>query len=171
MVYLGETELAILVALVQNVKPTVMIEIGCQLGRTAKVILNNVPTLVRYVGIDVPWSHQPTLACQRSETPALPGLYAKDDPRFYLYLQPTQTIPELEQCDAVFIDGDHSSAAVLHDSHLAFACVRPGGIIVWHDVGNTGVEVTPVIDQFITEGWPIEKVPNTWLAYWCRPRG
>lgn len=39
------------------------------------------------------------------------------------------------EIDLLFIDGDHSHAAVLHDFRLWSPRVRPGGWIVFHDVG------------------------------------
>ena len=65
----------------------------------------------------------------------------------------------------MFIDGDHSAVGVLHDSELARALIRPGGIIVWHDYTNAAVEVTQVLDHFAAEGWRISHFPGTWLAY------
>src|SRR3954470_7516767 len=65
--YLNQHETAILVALVKSVAPKVMIEFGCNAGLTAKCVLQNVRTLERYIGIDVPPDHVPTLDCQQSE--------------------------------------------------------------------------------------------------------
>jgi hypothetical protein len=89
------------------------------------------------------------------------------DSRFYLLLQPSLTIEQydLEMCDAVFIDGDHSEKAVLHESRLARALVRPGGMICWHDYNNPAVEVTQALNSLIGEGWKIESIPNSWLAF------
>jgi predicted O-methyltransferase YrrM len=167
--YLTATETALLAGLVQSVYPKVMIEIGCQLGRTAKAILERVPSLEAYIGIDVPFQYKTTLPGQQSEVPASPGLYAENDPRFYLLIRKTgsqELEPEdLEPCDAVFIDGDHSLEAVLHDSMLARALLRPGGVIVWHDYQNDSVEVTSALDQLSNEGWPITSIAGTWLAF------
>jgi predicted O-methyltransferase YrrM len=167
--YLGADETAIVVALVRSVLPQVMIEFGCNTGLTAKTVLDHVPTLETYVGIDVPPDHQPTLACQNSEIPNDAGHYAIDDPRFWRLIRPRGSfdlVPQdLEPCDAAFIDGDHSAEAVRHDSMLARALVRPGGIIIWHDYSNPGVEVTAVLDQLHSDGWPIMQVERSWLAF------
>jgi predicted O-methyltransferase YrrM len=165
--YLNVHETAVLIALVKSVAPKIMIEIGCQRGATSKAVLDNVPTLERYIGVDVPWNHEPTLACQRSEVPYTAGLWAADDPRFSVLLRSSSSLgpQDLEPCDAVFIDGDHSESAVLHDSYLARALVQPGGIIVWHDHNNPAVEVDEALDKLYCEGWPIIHVQGTWLAY------
>ena len=71
----------------------------------------------------------------------------------------------LEACDAVFIDGDHSELAVLHESRLARRLMRGRGIIVWHDYGNNAVEVTHALNRLHNEGWPISCVEHSWLAF------
>jgi predicted O-methyltransferase YrrM len=165
--YLNAHETAILLALVNSVAPRVMIEFGCNQGITAKRLLENVPSLQKYIGIDVPHGHRATLPCQQSETPLNAGWYAADDPRFFLLLARSQSLRSgyLEPCDVVFIDGDHSEAAVLHESRLARRLVRTPGLIVWHDYSNPHVEVTHALDHLQYEGWPINCVENSWLAF------
>lgn len=167
--YLNDRESAVVVSLVASVAPRVVFEFGVNLGRTAHAILEATPSIKRYVGIDVRWGFATTLECQRKEVPVNAGLYAASDPRFFLLhcergsceLEPD----DLEPADAIFIDGDHSDAGVTADSMLARRILRPGGICVWHDYDNPGVEVTRVLDRLIAKGWPIHHVPETWLAY------
>jgi predicted O-methyltransferase YrrM len=164
--YLGAEETAILIALVAEVAPRVMIEFGCNVGRTAKRVLENVPSIEKYIGIDVPTGHVPILPCQLSEIPLWPASEAVRDPRFELLLRDSSQLDEVEPCDAAFIDADHSVGAVLYESNLAHAAMRPGGIIVWHDYNNSAVEVTAALDHLHdAEGWPIYSVLGTWLAF------
>jgi predicted O-methyltransferase YrrM len=165
--YLNQQETTILINLVKSVNPKVMIEFGCNLGITAARLLENVPTLERYIGIDVSYDFQTTLKCQQSEVPYQAGIHAADDPRFYLLISESENLTdaELEPCDAVFIDGDHSEMAVLHESYLARLLIRPGGIICWHDYGNAAVEVTQALERLKYEGWSIEDVKGSWIAY------
>lgn len=160
-------ETAILVALIKSVAPEVMIEFGCNAGITAARVLENVPTIETYIGIDVPFEHVTTLRCQQGEVPANAGAHAASDERFHLLLAPSRSIvaADLERCDAVFIDGDHSEAAVLHESRLARELVRPGGIICWHDFSNPDVEVTRALTRLEHEGWAIDCVEGSWLAF------
>ena len=62
--------------------------------------------------------------------------------------------------DLMFIDGNHSLAYVRKDSENAFRCVRPGGIIAWHDVDPTHPESTAAAlgacQQQGVPGWLIE---------------
>ena len=164
--YLNEHETTLLVELVRDAAPKTMIEFGCNLGRTSDVLLKNVPTLQHYVGIDVPSFHRPTLPCQNSEIPDCAGFFARGDPRFELIIRDSRELgpQDLPPCEAIFIDGDHSAAAVRHDSELARAIVQSPGIIIWHDYGNEAVEVTAVIDQ-LSQQWPIKSMTNSWLAY------
>jgi predicted O-methyltransferase YrrM len=165
--YLGQQETSILVHLVKSVSPKVMIEFGCNKGVTALRLLDNVPTLEKYIGIDVPRGHVTTLECQQTEVPLAAGCYGAWDNRFsVLTMQSTEIFKEdLEPCDAVFIDGDHSKDAVLYDSCLSRQLVRRGGIIVWHDYDNPAVEVTAALDKLEEEGWPIASVVGSWLAF------
>jgi predicted O-methyltransferase YrrM len=169
--YLNEIETGLLVTLVNSVQPEVMIEIGCQEGRTAKIVLDNVPSLRKYIGIDIPSDRAPTLACQRGEVPRSAGVYASGDPRFFVLVCESGSLglepADLEACDAVFIDGDHSENAVARDSVLARSLVRPGGIIIAHDYGNDAVEVSQALDRLDDQGWPWRHIEGTWLAY-CR---
>jgi predicted O-methyltransferase YrrM len=165
--YLNWNETAILVTLVKSVAPKVMIEFGCNRGTTAARVLDNVPTLQRYIGVDVPANYETRLACQRSEVPDVAGCDV-DDVRFFVLLADSLEVRGfyLEPCEAVFIDGDHSEAVVLHESKLARQLIRDRGIIVWHDYSNKAVEVTQVLDFLHdNEGWPIECVENSWLAF------
>ena len=166
--YMTPQETAILVRLIGSAAPKVMIEFGCNVGLTAARLLDNVPSLEKYIGIDVPANHFPTLWCQRFEVPTFAGCYAADDARFSLLIEPSLGLraSHLELCDAVFIDGDHSDKAVTHESRLARELVRPGGIICWHDYNNPAVEVTQVLDRlYKEEGWRINCIENSWLAF------
>jgi predicted O-methyltransferase YrrM len=167
--YLGPEETAIVIDLVRSVDARVMIEIGCQKGITAKNILKHAPSIEHYIGIDVEPDYVPTLRGQASEVPEVAGIEAGDDPRFELVIRPRGSLDltplDLEPCEAMFIDGDHSEAVVTHDSLFARRLVRPGGIIVWHDYRNPAVEVTAALDKLHERGWPIDHVENTWLAY------
>jgi predicted O-methyltransferase YrrM len=168
--YLNERETALLIDLVANVSPKVMIEIGCNEGRTAATLLKSIPTIERYIGIDVPPDYIPTLSCQRSEVPEYPGQRVENGSRFYLLIAEAGSLSleprDLEPCDAVFVDGDHSRQAVLHDAALALALCRAGGIIVFHDYNNPAVEVTEALNELRDkEGWSITVVENSWLAF------
>ena len=171
--YLNVGEMEIIASILRGVEAKSVLEIGCRDGRTARVLLHNVSALDRYVGVDVPMSYVPNLSHQRAEMVSDPGALVVDDSRFELMLRERGSLdlkPQnfYERFDAAFIDGDHSEAAVTHDSDLARTVVRPGGVIIWHDYCNEGVEVQRALDRLSDEGWPIRAVEGTWLAYLVR---
>jgi len=171
----GNKDLETLIALIRTVSsPRHVIEFGVNVGRTAKAIMANVPGIERYTGIDVPLDYVPILALQLDNAVSNPGEMVLSDPRFHLIVRPRGsldlTVADLEPCDVAFIDGDHGRAAVLHDTMLARALVRPGGIIVWHDYQTLGnVDVKVVLDEMHQAGDAICLVDDTWLAFERRP--
>jgi len=147
-----------------------MVEFGCNNGRTAAAVMRNVPTVEHYIGVDVPAGYSFACRVQRNDVPTVPGELALGDSRFELVLKERGTFDltadDLPTCDAVFIDGDHSSTAVLHDYALAKAIVRPGGIIIFHDDnGLPVVDVSRVLNDLVSGGADIQHVTGTWLAF------
>jgi len=168
--YFNPGELDRLVALVASVSPRTVIEFGCNEGRAAATLLLNVPSIERYVGIDVLPGYVTIKECQRKEVPAEPGKYARSDPRFQLILRPRgafDLVPEdLPLADVAFIDADHSRAGVLNDYDLAKVVVRKGGIVIFHDDnGLREVEVSETLDELAEGGAPIAHIANTWFAF------
>jgi predicted O-methyltransferase YrrM len=148
-----------------------VIEIGIQRGETAKVILENCPWIVKYIGIDLTPDSQTTLSLQQGEVPQMAGELVKDDPRVELILKPNGTrdltADDLPIADLILIDGDHSKEGVLLDTLLARQTIRQGGIICWHDYGNSLVpDVTEVIDELnLTEDIHICLIQNGFLCF------
>ena len=147
---------------------TRILEIGINAGGTAKLLLSNIPSIVSYVGIDVPSDFITVLALQQREVPKIAGHRVADDPRVKIILKSTKEVvpTEIGECDFVFIDGDHSADGVERDTTLARACVKRG-VIVWHDyrVGEAHTEINTVLDRWVDSGAPILHVKGTWLAF------
>jgi predicted O-methyltransferase YrrM len=161
---------AALVALLRSVRPRTMLEIGCNEGWTSALILENVPSLTNYFGVDVPPEYRTSLSVQQTEIPARPGEIAEADPRFELILRPRGSLDlavgDLPCCDAVFIDGDHGREAVLSDSALALAALRVGGIVIWHDFDpSLSNGVVEALNELSAGGLQISHVAGTWLAF------
>lgn len=174
--FMNPGELETLIALVASVKPRGVLEFGVNEGRTAKAILQNVPGIKLYQGVDVLPGYVTAKEVQRKEVPADPGWRAEHEFAFQLLVRPRGSFDlaaeDLEPCDAVFIDGDHGRAGVLNDTALARELVRPGGIVVWHDYHNLGtVDVREVLDEMHAAGASIQHVENTWLAFERIPNG
>jgi predicted O-methyltransferase YrrM len=167
--YIHEGELDVLIHLAKSVDARCVAEFGCNNGRTAAAVLRNVETIERYVGVDVPSGYSFACKVQAKEVPEKAGELALNDGRFELLLRRRGTFDltadDLPECDLVFIDGDHSEAAVRHDRDLAWRVVRPGGLIVYHDDnGLRTVDVSRVLDVLSDGGADIQHVAGTWLA-------
>jgi predicted O-methyltransferase YrrM len=168
--YFNPGELDRLLHLYESVSPRVIIEFGVNTGRNVVAALRNIPTIERYVGIDVTPDYVTQMECQRREIPAIPGELALGDERFELIVRPTGsfelTADDLPECDAVFIDADHSRDGVLNDYTLAKTLVRPGGIIIFHDDNClAAVQVTETLNEMCKAGKAITHVEGTWLAF------
>jgi predicted O-methyltransferase YrrM len=158
-----------LVALAKSINAATVIETGVQIGGAAKEILSNVPTVQNYVGIDILPTSVPNMPQQASEVPEMAGHLVRHDKRFKLLLSSNGSLDleplSLPMCDLFLIDGDHSRKGVLHDTMLARALVRRGGIILWHDYNEECVvDSKAVIDEMHAEGHAIERIFNTWFA-------
>jgi predicted O-methyltransferase YrrM len=158
-------ERAVLVALLNRIGATRVIEFGVNEGWTAACLLENVPTIQHYLGIDVPDDFVTALPVQQGEVPFQAGSVVSD-PRFEALVvaggSASLTALRLGETAAAFIDGDHSYDGVAADTALARACVRDGGIIVWHDYGDAD-GVTRFLDGLA--GHKIVHIAGTWLAY------
>lgn len=169
--YLHPGELEVLVALARSVAARGVLEIGVNTGRTARALLDNVPTIEHYQGVDVPPGYAFGCDVQKHEVPPNPGHYALGDPRFELLLRPRGSLDlspaELRPCDVVFVDGDHSRDAVIQDTALAEQLVRPGGLIIWHDYHDLGtVDVRDVLHERVSPwGTQLQHVEGTWIVF------
>lgn len=68
--------------------------------------------------------------------------------------------------DFFFIDGAHSYEYVRSDTLNALRCVRPGGVIAWHDFGRVGVNgVTRWLCELRAQGREIWAVPGSAVAF------
>jgi len=73
--------------------------------------------------------------------------------------------PYQQKIDLFFIDGAHSYDYVRSDSERALECVRPGGVIAWHDFGRVGLnEVSRYILE-LSRSLQIYSVPGGSLAF------
>lgn len=168
--FMNPGELETLITLIGGVSPKGVIEFGINTGRTAQAILEYVPGIEVYVGIDVPMGYVTAAKVQRGEVPEVPGELVLGDPRVQLIVREggSQSVHagELPYVDAVFIDGDHSRSGVEHDTMLALQRVRQGGIIIWHDYHNLGtVDVREVLNDKYKRGWDLHHVEGTWIVY------
>lgn len=70
-----------------------------------------------------------------------------------------------DSVDLFFVDGAHSYEYVRSDTLNAFRCVRPGGVIVWHDYGRLEQNgVTRWLHE-LARDHEIHAVPNGSIAF------
>jgi predicted O-methyltransferase YrrM len=74
--------------------------------------------------------------------------------------------PYHAEVDLFFIDGAHSYEYVRADTENALKCVRPGGVIAWHDYGRVGVNgVSRFLHELSARGHEIYAVPGGSVAF------
>lgn len=163
--YTGSNYVSCLATLLQHYGCKRVLELGVCDGRTAKALLEHCPTIERYVGVDVLPSTK--LNRQQKEQPTKPGHLVLDK-RFECFAFKNGSFDYFpqEQFDFVYIDGDHSRAAVLHDTKLARRVCK-NGVICWHDYNNENTEVKQALDSI--DG-AIINIDKTWFAYEIRGR-
>ena len=160
----------VLIGLMRLISAETVIEIGVQRGQCARLLLDHVSSIKEYWGVDVDAGYRTVLPVQQTEIPAKPGELVLEDKRFNLLTKPNGSLSlrpgELPACDAILIDGDHRAGAVRHDTQLADASVRSGGLILWHDYAPPlfSNDVNAVIDAMLADGRDIRHIPDTWLA-------
>ncbi len=163
--YMMEGELEQLLALINSVKPSSMIEFGINIGMTAVAVLANFKDIDRYVGVDVEFDHPLEIPAQQVEVPRDPGRLVNGNSRFELIIRNEDDSNISGLFDVAFIDGDHGKHAVMKDYKLAKRLVRQGGIIIFHDYENPTVEVTGVLDILHERGVDLKHVGGTCLAF------
>jgi predicted O-methyltransferase YrrM len=165
--YMHHWEFNVFLTILDEIQPKRMLELGVNEGITTRAILDHIKSLEYYLGVDVSFDHPMPIPGQQSEVPRVPGRYAKDDPRFELFIREggIGDPPVSEPFDVVFIDGDHSYLGVLRDYDLARRVTHPGGWIFFHDYNNETVQVTEALNKLHEEGSNIFHIADTWLAY------
>jgi len=74
--------------------------------------------------------------------------------------------PYWDSIDLFFIDGCHEYKMALTDTRAAWRCVKPGGVLVWHDYHWPSVQAA-VAEAAL--GVPVTYVDGTSIAYTRRP--
>src|SRR5580765_421589 len=128
----------------------IVVEIGCQLGRSSSIILQ-MQSLIGYHPIHIdPYTDQPdymkgwidmmwrlgdnrehewTFMCMRSQ-------------------QAEWLMSRIGEIDLAFVDGDHEYPTVIHDLHFVGDRIKRGGLLTAHDCANEGL---PGVKQALTE--------------------
>lgn len=159
-------ELDRLTALYLERQPRTVLEIGVWHGGTLRVWLENAAPHATVVAVDpahlTPENYE---GWRKPDTMLIVGEGRSEDL--------TGLIGARAPYDWVFIDGDHSAAAVRFDVALALPLIRPGGLILLHDITAAGYP--PLAPRIAYEdlraaghpGWEIIEPPPEWYPAEC----
>ena len=125
----------------------VVVEIGCQLGRTSSIILQCARDKFHSFHID-PWTVQPDYYAGWCKMAHSMGV-----PHTVMMMRTDQAITRISvEFDILLVDGDHTEAGVTTDMELAAPRVVKGGILCAHDYQRPSLpEVTEVLDKYMIE--------------------
>lgn len=139
--YAKECERYAVVSLARHIRPKTVIEYGIQAGRMAKILLAEIPSIEKYIGIDAK-TMDIIPPKQRVEKPRVVGELVSDS-RLQIILRPSDD--PLPMADLIYIDGGHSYECVKADTEEAEKHINKGGVIIWHDY-NAEKGVNKVVD-------------------------
>jgi hypothetical protein len=115
----------IMISLVHPIAPKVVVEIGVQTGISTRALLAaTVPTEGHVYSCD------PDPAVLPAMIPLIKQLGCED--RWHFEEKKSQDV-EPRECDMLYVDGDHSYAAVASDMQRHGVMVRDGGLIAMDD--------------------------------------
>jgi predicted O-methyltransferase YrrM len=153
------TEIFRLVDILERLRPTAICEIGAAGGGTTFLLAHAAAPDALIVSLDLAFTESRKAALKQF---ALPG-------QKLVCLQKNshelETVSAIESCltgrrlDVLYLDGDHSYEGIKADFELFSPLVKPGGVIVFHDIvpdykTRYGIETTSYVGgvpQFWTE--------------------
>jgi predicted O-methyltransferase YrrM len=133
----------------------IVVEIGCQLGRSSSIIAQ-VQQVVKYHTIHIdPYTEQPEYL--RSWITTMWKIGGSDREFVFLCMRTAQAewlLSKIGEVDLVFVDGDHEYPSVMTDLHLVGDRVKRGGYLTAHDFSNEGLPgVKQAISEYIDLSW------------------
>jgi predicted O-methyltransferase YrrM len=179
------SELAILAQAAASVEPGCeIIEIGTFDGRTTLNLAVNAPASAPVFTLDLPAKHETKFTIEASDRVMIDKPQSGERIRACRRaLAPyagriTQLFGDSATFDwsahhgragLVFVDGSHAYEYARQDSETAFALVRPGGVVLWHDYG-----VWPGVTQALEEieakrHLGLVNIRGTSLVFWRAP--
>jgi glycosyltransferase involved in cell wall biosynthesis/tetratricopeptide (TPR) repeat protein len=164
----------VVLALLAYTRPTRILEVGTAAGHMTANLTEWSPddALIYSLGTVADLA-VPTALAQRYEDPPrasfgrFANAFGKVAKVFFVTADSLgYDFARLAPLDFAFVDGAHDRAHVLSDTRGAYAALRPGGCLVWHDYGSP----TPWVDvhQAIAEAGlaePVYHVAGTEVAF------
>jgi len=136
-------------------KGGVVVEVGCQLGRSSSLITQLAKAIgFHSIHID-PYTEQPNYLSGWAEMMYRVG--GEWDHAFTLFCMRTEQaawhLSKIGQIDLAFIDGDHEAESVRIDLELVANKIKKGGFLTAHDYANEGLKgVQEAINPYVGAG-------------------
>ncbi len=128
------TEILRLVEILEELQPAAVCEIGAAGGGTTFLLAHASPSAAVIITVDLAFTKTHKAALKRFALPGQKMICLQGDSH------QTETFSAVKSClpggnlDVLYLDGDHSYEGVKTDFELFSPLVRPGGIIVFHDI-------------------------------------
>ena len=147
-------EIARAMAVVEKVKPRFLLEIGTARGGTFFLFSRAAAQDALLVSLDLPagrwgggYSNWKTRIFRRMLLPGQKADFVRANSHDPTSLARVREILGGNLLDVLYIDGDHSYEGVKTDYEMYSSLVRPGGLIVFHDVALHDVKHDCHVDQ------------------------
>ncbi len=141
-------------------KPKRILEVGSYRGYTTKILAEHTPAEAHIVAFD----RDPRHGEAYSNLP----LAAKIERRVGAISTETFASDPHGNYDLIFLDADHSYAAVRHDTEVLLPLLKQSGIFVWHDYANWGrfsrTNGVPEVLRELAHSLPVAAIAGSWLA-------
>lgn len=142
-------------SLLQVMPGGIVVEIGCQLGRSSSII-GQLQPVIGYHAIHIdPYTEQPEYL--RGWTDMMWKLGNRDHEWTLMCMRTEQAewfLSRLGEIDLAFVDGDHEYPSVMLDLRLVGDLIKRGGRLTAHDCANEGLPgVKKALDEYIDGKW------------------
>lgn len=139
----GQADMALLKEEIEKLEPgKIHVQIGIDEGRSLRTAHEYAPEGVWIIGIDI---HDPTNTpgLNRSQFMEQEGMVGIGKRCFYIHGDADEFAQmlwtKMSFVDLLFIDGHHSKEDVEKNTLMWKGLVRPGGVILYHDIDHPGV--------------------------------
>lgn len=128
---------------IERLKPQVVVEIGTARGGTFFLLSRAAHPQARLISVDLPfgrwgggYSAWKVSIFRRLILKGQHSDFVRADSHAPATVGRVKQLLAGDQVDILFIDGDHSYAGAKHDFEAYSALVRPGGIVLFHDIAK-----------------------------------
>jgi predicted O-methyltransferase YrrM len=143
---------------VEKIKPRAILEIGTARGGTFFLFSRAAAANALLVSLDLPagrwgggYSNWRTWIFRRLLLPGQSAYFVRANSHSAAALERVKRVLGGRSLDVLYIDGDHSYEGVKADFDMYSGLVRPGGLIIFHDIAQHKPEHDCHVDQLWTE--------------------